>query len=170
MLEKFHGENQASTLYFQDYTNARRSVFEWWKILWFYIFPTELLRKLRIECLAMQNHKFGISPKKFLGNAALSSFFRILTTSKDENGKVYVSTVQAYNYPVTDFQWHPEKNAFEWGLSMIPHSEDAVQVTQHVATTSSGSKLSYNALWKFGGRFKVYGAQQRKEQPKKTVK
>ena len=26
-----------------------------------------------------------------------------------------------------------QKNAFEWGLSMIPHSEDAVQVTQHVA-------------------------------------
>jgi gamma-glutamyl hydrolase len=28
-----------------------------------------------------------------------------------------------------DFQ----KNAFEWGLSMIPHSEDAIQVTQHIA-------------------------------------
>ncbi|RVW43019.1 Gamma-glutamyl hydrolase 2 [Vitis vinifera] len=26
-----------------------------------------------------------------------------------------------------------QKNAFEWGLSRIPHSEDAVQVTQHVA-------------------------------------
>lgn len=26
-----------------------------------------------------------------------------------------------------------QKNAFEWGLSMIPHSDDAVQVTQHAA-------------------------------------
>ncbi|XP_042455704.1 gamma-glutamyl hydrolase 2-like [Zingiber officinale] len=125
ILERFHGENQASSLYFQDYSDVQRSVFE--------RFPNELLRKLSSECLAMQNHKFGISPKKFQGNAALSSFFQILTTSKDEYGKVYVSTVQAYNYPVTGFQWHPEKNAFEWGLSMIPHSEDAVRVTQHVA-------------------------------------
>lgn len=26
-----------------------------------------------------------------------------------------------------------QKNAFEWGLQMIPHSEDAIQVTQHIA-------------------------------------
>ena len=26
-----------------------------------------------------------------------------------------------------------QKNAFEWGSTMIPHSEDAIQVTQHVA-------------------------------------
>ncbi|KAI3457614.1 hypothetical protein Pfo_014277 [Paulownia fortunei] len=47
--------------------------------------------------------------------------------------EVYVSTVQARRYPVTAFQWHPEKNAFEWGLPRIPHSEAAVQVTQNVA-------------------------------------
>ncbi|KAE9458008.1 hypothetical protein C3L33_10069, partial [Rhododendron williamsianum] len=63
----------------------------------------------------------------------LCNFFKILTNSADSDNKVYVSTVQARNYPVTAFQWHPEKNAFEWGLSMIPHSEDAVQVTQYVA-------------------------------------
>ncbi|KAL0353851.1 UNVERIFIED_CONTAM: Gamma-glutamyl hydrolase 1 [Sesamum angustifolium] len=47
--------------------------------------------------------------------------------------QTYVSTVQARRYPMTAFQWHPEKNAFEWGLPKIPHSEDAVQVTQNVA-------------------------------------
>jgi len=26
-----------------------------------------------------------------------------------------------------------QKNAFEWGSSEIPHSEDAIQVTQHAA-------------------------------------
>ncbi|GAY68543.1 hypothetical protein CUMW_264980 [Citrus unshiu] len=46
---------------------------------------------------------------------------------------VYVSTVQAYNYPVTAFQWHPEKNAFEWGPKTIPHTEDAIRVTQQAA-------------------------------------
>ncbi|KAL5679804.1 hypothetical protein ACJX0J_006189, partial [Zea mays] len=50
-----------------------------------------------------------------------------------EVAKVYVSTVQANNYPITCTQWHPEKAIFEWRKPMIPHSEDAIQVTQHFA-------------------------------------
>ncbi|XP_020105946.1 gamma-glutamyl hydrolase 2-like [Ananas comosus] len=125
ICESFSAENQASTLQFTNYSVIQGSVFE--------RFPPELLEKLSTDCLAMQNHKFGVSPQRLQENYALSSFFKILTTSADENNAIYVSTAQAYNYPVTCFQWHPEKNAFEWGLSMIPHSEDAVQVTQHVA-------------------------------------
>ncbi|MBA0603831.1 hypothetical protein Gorai_001931, partial [Gossypium raimondii] len=76
---------------------------------------------------------WGISPEKLQNTPNLSRFFKILTTSTDKNNKVYVSTAQAHGYPVTAFQWHPEKNAFESGLSMIPHSDDAIEVTQHVA-------------------------------------
>ncbi|KAL6838567.1 hypothetical protein ACP4OV_031623 [Aristida adscensionis] len=96
-------------------------------------FDPDLLKKLSTNCLVMQNHKYGISPKRFRENSALSSFFKVLTTSPDENGKVYVSTVQAHKYPITSTQWHPEKAVFEWRKPMIPHSEDAVQVTQHFA-------------------------------------
>ncbi|KAK1326892.1 Gamma-glutamyl hydrolase [Acorus calamus] len=81
----------------------------------------------------MQNHHLGVSLKKFEENSALSNFFKILTTSVDEDDKVYITTVKAKMYPVTGFQWHPEKNAFEWGSSAIPHTEDAIQVTQNVA-------------------------------------
>ncbi|PPD79034.1 hypothetical protein GOBAR_DD24039 [Gossypium barbadense] len=77
--------------------------------------------------------RWGISPEKLQNTPNLSRFFKILTTSTDKNNKVYVSTAQAHRYPVTAFQWHPEKNAFESGLSMIPHSDDAIEVTQHVA-------------------------------------
>ncbi|KAL9421986.1 hypothetical protein AB3S75_034288 [Citrus x aurantiifolia] len=73
---------------------------------------------------------YGISPERMQANQELAKFFKILTTSVDEYNKVYVSTVQAYNYPVTAFQWHPEKNAFEWGPKAIPHTEDAIRVTQ----------------------------------------
>lgn len=89
--------------------------------------------------------QYGISPERLQENHDLSSFFKILTTSTDEDDKVvnlvtsfpqimthtpesipkfpffpmknsnscsnyqvYVSTVHAYNYPVTAFQWHPE--------------------------------------------------------------
>ncbi|KDP46038.1 hypothetical protein JCGZ_13484 [Jatropha curcas] len=125
ILESFNATDQASTLQFMKNINIEGTVFQ--------RFPPDLLKKLSTDCLVMQNHHYGISPQRLQENHDLSSFFKILTTSADTDNKVYVSTVQAHRYPVSAFQWHPEKNAFEWGLSMIPHSEDAIQVTQHVA-------------------------------------
>ncbi|KAM1057720.1 hypothetical protein ACFX2A_031629 [Malus domestica] len=125
ILESFSAVDAASTLQFTENAVIEGTVFQ--------RFPPDLLKKLSTDCLVMQNHKYGISPERLTENENLSSFFKILTTCTDEDDKVYVSTVHAYNYPVTAFQWHPEKNAFEWGLPMIPHSEDAIQVTQHAA-------------------------------------
>ncbi|KAJ6751972.1 hypothetical protein OIU85_002395 [Salix viminalis] len=71
-------------------------------------FPPVLLKKLSTDCLVMQNHRTKIT-------RSMSPLYKH-------------ATIQWL-----PFQWHPEKNAFEWGLSMIPHSEDAIQVTQHVA-------------------------------------
>lgn len=125
ILERYAGKDQASTLQFVGNADIDGTVFQ--------RFPPDLLKKLSTECIVMQNHQYGISPERLTGNARLNSFFDVLTTSTDEEDKVYVSTVRARDYPVTGFQWHPEKNAFEWGSLMIPHSEDAIQVTQHVA-------------------------------------
>ncbi|XP_042039105.1 gamma-glutamyl hydrolase 1-like [Salvia splendens] len=125
ILERFNAVDQSSTLQFVENININGTVF--------HRFSPALLKKLSTECLVMQHHKFGISPEKFQNNKKLSSFFKILATSADEDGKVYVSTVQARRYPVTGVQFHPEKNAFEWGLSGIPHSEDAIQVSQQIA-------------------------------------
>nr|AAC33745.1 gamma-glutamyl hydrolase [Arabidopsis thaliana] len=125
IFEKMDARNSASSLQFVENVNIQGTIFQ--------RFPPELLKKLGTDCLVMQNHRFGISPQSFEGNIALSNFFKIVTTCVDDNGKVYVSTVQSTKYPVTGFQWHPEKNAFEWGSSKIPHSEDAIQVTQHAA-------------------------------------
>ncbi|KAI4333537.1 hypothetical protein L6164_018329 [Bauhinia variegata] len=125
ILEEFSASNQASTLQFIDNANIEESVFQ--------RFPPDLLKKLSTDCLVMQNHRYGLSPGRLLNNQKLSSFFEIVTTCADENDKVYVSTVRSRNYPVTGFQWHPEKNAFEWSSSRIPHTEDAIRVTQYVA-------------------------------------
>ncbi|XP_028763744.1 gamma-glutamyl hydrolase 2-like [Neltuma alba] len=92
-----------------------------------------------------RNYRYGLSPQRLLGNEKLSSFFDVLTTSTDEYDQVYVSTVRSRNYPVTGFQWHPEKNAFEWAeRQKIPHTEDAILVTQHAANflVSEGRKSS----------------------------
>ncbi|XP_058779525.1 gamma-glutamyl hydrolase 2-like isoform X2 [Vicia villosa] len=125
ILEKFKAQNQASTLQFVENVQIEGTVFQ--------RFPPDLLKKLSTDSLVMQNHAYGISPAKFLGNQKLSSFFEILTTCKDEEDKVYVSTVRSKKYPVTGFQWHPEKNAFVWGSTKIPHTQEAIQTTQYVA-------------------------------------
>ncbi|XP_059282847.1 gamma-glutamyl hydrolase 1-like [Lycium ferocissimum] len=125
ILEKFSVSNQATKLQFVETVNIEDTVFG--------RFPPTLVKKLSKECLVLQNLKYGLSPEKFQANDDLSSFFIMLTTSTDTRNRVYVSTLQAENYPITALQWHPEKNAFEWGSSAIPHSEDAVQVTQLVA-------------------------------------
>ncbi|XP_023644335.1 probable gamma-glutamyl hydrolase 3 [Capsella rubella] len=104
ILERFNSVNYASSLQFFENVDIEATVFQ--------RFPPELLKKLSTDCLVMQNHYFAISPENFQGNPSLSSFFNILTTSADKDGK---------------------KNAFEWGSSEIPHSEDAIQVTQHAA-------------------------------------
>ncbi|XP_019194683.1 PREDICTED: gamma-glutamyl hydrolase 2-like isoform X2 [Ipomoea nil] len=125
ILEKFSASNQASTLQVVEGLNVEGTLFQ--------RFPYELLRKVGEECLVMQNHKWGISPESFQADADLSNFFNVLTTSLDKDNKVYVSTIQGKKYPVVAVQWAPERNAFEWALSEIPHSEDAILVSQSVA-------------------------------------
>nr|DAD48180.1 TPA_asm: hypothetical protein HUJ06_018117 [Nelumbo nucifera] len=100
ILERFNALNQASTLQFTENSIIEGTVFQ--------RFSPELLKKLTTDCIVMENHQYGISLERFQKNPSLSSFFRILTTSKDRDGKVYVSTVKSHNYPVSAFQWHPE--------------------------------------------------------------
>ncbi|KAJ8556085.1 hypothetical protein K7X08_022843 [Anisodus acutangulus] len=125
ILEEFSASHQASTVQFVENIKFEGTFFG--------RFPPVLLKKMGTHCIVMQNHRFGISPERLQANKDLCNFFRILTTSVDKKNKVYVSSVQAQRYPITALQWHPEKNVFEWGSSQIPHTEDAIQVTQHVA-------------------------------------
>ncbi|KAF8024183.1 hypothetical protein BT93_F1391 [Corymbia citriodora subsp. variegata] len=117
--EEFNAADQASTLQFIRNANIEGTVF--------HRFSPDLLKKLSTDCLVIQNHHYGISPERLMQNTNLTNFFEVLTTSTDGDNK------SKHSYPVTAFQWHPEKNAFEWGLSTIPHSDDAIGVTQHVA-------------------------------------
>jgi gamma-glutamyl hydrolase len=47
--------------------------------------------------------------------------------------------MESYNYPIFGSQWHPEKNAFEWGQTngipneAINHSPEAILIAQYTA-------------------------------------
>ncbi|XP_042948994.1 gamma-glutamyl hydrolase 2-like isoform X3 [Carya illinoinensis] len=96
ILESFNATDQASTLQFMENTQIEGTVFQ--------RFPPDLLKKLSTDCLVMQNHHYGISPERFEDNQNLTSFFKILTTSADEDNKV-VNTAILFLY-YTDLTLH----------------------------------------------------------------
>ena len=62
--------------------------------------------------------------------------------------QVYISTMESKLYPFTATQWHPEKNAFEWGDKLhIPHSRGAVEVTHAGKTLFSSHRVCHTADW-----------------------
>jgi gamma-glutamyl hydrolase len=68
---------------------------------------------LAAENVTMNNHHYGIWTNHFYQTPALTSFFNVLSTNKDRKGREFISTMEAFKYPIYGSQWHPEKNNFE---------------------------------------------------------
>lgn len=83
--------------------------------------------------IILENHMFGLPPEHYQKWPVLQDNFDILTTSKDRNGQLYVSSAEHKHYPFYATQWHPEKPPFEFGMAEIPHTLEAIQVAQHLA-------------------------------------
>ena len=64
------------------------------------------------------HHQSGITPEEFLADKGLTDMFVITSTNVDLNGRHFVSSMEALDldkYPFYGVQWHPEKNAYEYG-------------------------------------------------------
>jgi len=103
-----------------------------------------LFNALSTQNITENSHSSGVTPDTYKKSSKLQSFFKILSTNEDYRGREFVSTVEARQYPFTASQWHPEKNNFEWGKigrlgsKAIPHSADAVLVSQYMANDFVG--------------------------------
>lgn len=101
--------------------------------------PTEILKILETENVTMNNHHYGIWTDHFKATESLSSFFNPLSLNKDRTGMEFISTMEAFNYPIYGVQWHPEKNTYEWykenGIpyESINHSPHAIAIEQYMA-------------------------------------
>ncbi|KAK7175665.1 hypothetical protein R3I93_000049 [Phoxinus phoxinus] len=89
-------------------------------------FPEELLKSLATERLTENSHQWSLTTENFTKSERLRSFYRVLSTNSDGQSE-FVSTLEAYDFPIYATQWHPEKNAFEWNRPCIPHSPTAVE-------------------------------------------
>ncbi|XP_077057686.1 gamma-glutamyl hydrolase [Siphateles boraxobius] len=95
-------------------------------------FPEELLKSLATERLTENSHQWSLTTENFTKSERLKRFYRVLSTNSDGQNE-FVSTVEAYDFPIYATQWHPEKNAFEWSRPYIPHSPRAVQTSFYTA-------------------------------------
>ncbi|KAM9096549.1 gamma-glutamyl hydrolase isoform X1 [Sarcophilus harrisii] len=93
----------------------------------------DLLEALATEPLTSNFHKWSLSLKNFTMNKKLNEFYKVLSTNTYD-GIEFISTMEAYNYPIYAVQWHPEKSAFEWkNLTGIVHSPPAIRSSFHMA-------------------------------------
>lgn len=96
-------------------------------------FPLDLLQSLAAEPLTANFHKWSLSVKNFTTNEKLKNFFNVLTTNTDGTTE-FVSSMEAYKYPIYGVQWHPEKPPYEWkNLRGISRAPDAVKTAFYLA-------------------------------------
>lgn len=102
--------------------------------------PKEVVDILTTQNVTMNNHHYGMYPSHFMNTPSLANMFNLLSTNKDRNGVEFVSTIEAFKFPIYGAQWHPEKNPFEWGkdsqgipLEAINHSPDAIKIAQYAS-------------------------------------
>lgn len=123
--------------------------------------PPAIVNVLSKYDVTMNNHMYGIYPTTLSSTPALASLYNVLSTNYDRavrlfhlqlpilitdvvslspQGAEFVSTVEAFNYPIFGSQWHPEKNTYEWQRDAngapheaINHARDAVLIAQYTA-------------------------------------
>jgi len=84
------------------------------------------------ENITTNFHHDGVEPKAYTTSERLSHFFRVISENTDRKGTRFVSTIEAFDFPIYGVQWHPERNQFEfWDkndpISHTPHAIKAMQ-------------------------------------------
>ncbi|KAG7374962.1 peptidase C26 family protein [Nitzschia inconspicua] len=97
--------------------------------------------------ITLNNHHIAIRPNVFRDTPQLlvSQYWKITSTNLDLQGKPFVSTMEPIDpsvLPVYGVQFHPEKNAFEYGLypntnipyEAIDHSPPGIAMSTYMAS------------------------------------
>ncbi|XP_045135265.1 gamma-glutamyl hydrolase-like isoform X1 [Portunus trituberculatus] len=94
--------------------------------------PSDVLETFIMTNSTSNFHKYCVLPETF-EELGLDQEYFVLSTSIDDEGVEYISTVEHKTLPYYGVQWHPEKNPFEWKFSSIPHSRRAIRAAQYIA-------------------------------------
>ncbi|KAJ8945838.1 hypothetical protein NQ314_009023 [Rhamnusium bicolor] len=94
--------------------------------------PESILNVLASHNVTYNQHHFCLTQEVLKQNKILSDW-KILSTNRDSNNLEFISSMESVSYPIYGVQFHPEKNQFEFKKSGIPHSIEAVYVSQYFA-------------------------------------
>jgi gamma-glutamyl hydrolase len=61
----------------------------------FSLYSPEAMKWIQEEPLTMNHHKYGIELATFTSNSNLNTFYKILSTNTDRNGKEFVSSMES---------------------------------------------------------------------------
>ncbi len=59
----------------------------------------DLFYAMSTSNITVQNHHYGLPPHMYQRFPKLQRWYNILSTTKDRQGRVYVSTIEAKKYP-----------------------------------------------------------------------
>jgi len=100
----------------------------------FSLFSDEDVSNMIKEPLTAEFHHYGVGFTQYIMFPELDRFFKQTSFAYDLDGKLYVSSVEARNYPVYAVQFHPEKTSFDRNPDdNIPQGIDAIRVSQNFA-------------------------------------
>lgn len=123
-LSKYNVENQSLPITLDSTYKTSRM---------FYNLTKQLKDSLQKQALTSNFHHDGVDPSWYKKSKKLKKDFRLLATSKDRDGKTFVSAFEGIRYPFYGTQFHPEKPAFEWHPTLdIKHTSDAVKIGQYL--------------------------------------
>ncbi|CAG9325427.1 GGH1_4 [Blepharisma stoltei] len=81
--------------------------------------------------ITAQNHHWGISIETYKKKEKLNTFWDILGLSYDRGMVPYLSFIEAKNYPIYAYMFHPEKTPYKWEEAEVDHSIIAIEASQY---------------------------------------
>lgn len=95
--------------------------------------PRQIIKILKTENVTYNYHQFCVTERNFT-KVGLDKEWKVLSTNTDVYGLEFISSFESKRYPFYAVQFHPEKNPFEFKLSLhFPHSKEGVEVSQYFA-------------------------------------
>jgi gamma-glutamyl hydrolase len=87
-----------------------------------------------VSPMTYNSHKHGISLTTFNSNKGITSIFKATSTSVDENGLEFVSSMESTKYPFYGTQFHPEKEQFSfYPEGHFEHNEETLAFNRYFA-------------------------------------
>eukprot|EP01092_Planopodium_desertum_P009580 TRINITY_DN4136_c0_g1_i1.p1 TRINITY_DN4136_c0_g1~~TRINITY_DN4136_c0_g1_i1.p1 ORF type:complete len:322 (-),score=47.02 TRINITY_DN4136_c0_g1_i1:31-996(-) len=98
-------------------------------------FPSNIVKILTTENVTMNFHHDAVTPATYSSTPSLNTFYDVLSTNLDRQGREFISTIEAKLYPIYGTQWHPERQQYEFNSEDVGlvHTYDSIQANQAAA-------------------------------------